>query len=54
LGRELLSINSCIFDDAIMDGTVLARAQASRMAISETQEATIDWRDENGPEPDGG
>jgi hypothetical protein len=36
------------------DTRVLARAQASWMAISETQKATIDWRDENGPEPDGG
>jgi uncharacterized protein YjbI with pentapeptide repeats len=46
--------NACIFDDAIMDGAVLTRAQASRMAISEAQEAVIDWRDEDGPEPDGG
>jgi uncharacterized protein YjbI with pentapeptide repeats len=44
--------NACIFDDAIMDGAVLTRAQASRMAISETQRAAIDWRDEDGPEPD--
>jgi uncharacterized protein YjbI with pentapeptide repeats len=46
--------NACIFDDAIMVGAVLTRAQASRMAISEAQKAAIDWRDEGGPEPGGG
>jgi len=46
--------NACIFDDAMMDGAVLTRAQATRMAISEVQAAVIDWRDQAGPEPDGG
>src|SRR5262245_527351 len=45
---------ACIFINAIMNGAVLTRAQASRMAISEAQKAAIDWRDEDGPEPDGG
>lgn len=46
--------NACIFDDAIMDGAVLTRAQASRMVLSEAQKVAIDWRDEDGPEPEGG
>jgi len=46
--------NACIFDDATMDGAILTQAQASRMAISEAQNAAMDWRNEDGPEPDGG
>lgn len=46
--------NACTFDGAIIDGAVLTRTQASRMAFSEAQRSVIDWRDEDGPEPDGG
>jgi BTB/POZ domain-containing protein KCTD9 len=44
----------CVFDSALMDGVVLTRAHADRLALSNAQTAVIDWRNEDGPEPSGG
>ena len=45
---------SCRFDEAILDAAVFARRQALKLAISPSQALVIDWRDDDGPEPDGG
>jgi len=44
----------CVFDGAMMDGTVLTRKQGARLSLSNVQKVAIDWRDEEGPEPSGG
>jgi uncharacterized protein YjbI with pentapeptide repeats len=46
--------SACVFDDAIMQGAVLTRAQSAQIPLSNKQKISIDWRDEDGPEPDGG
>jgi BTB/POZ domain-containing protein KCTD9 len=48
------SFINCDFKDAVMKGAVLTRQQAKAMCLAETQKREIDWRDESGPEPDGG
>jgi BTB/POZ domain-containing protein KCTD9 len=48
------SFENCIFTDALMDGAILFRGQEIDPVLSETQTAAIDWRDEEGPFPDGG
>jgi uncharacterized protein YjbI with pentapeptide repeats len=48
------SFDDCVFDDAMMNGAVLARKHGPRLALSSTQKAAIDWRDEDGPAPSGG
>jgi uncharacterized protein YjbI with pentapeptide repeats len=44
----------CIFDGALLDGAILARRQQGLMALSNAQKAVVAWRDEDGPEPNGG
>jgi len=44
----------CIFDGAVMRGAALTHQQGETMHLSETQKHEIDWRDEDGPEADGG
>jgi uncharacterized protein YjbI with pentapeptide repeats len=44
----------CVFDDAVMDGAILTRRQGAQLALSNAQETTVDWRNEDGPEPSGG
>jgi len=44
----------CVFDEAVMDGAILARGQVRRLALSDSQKAVVDWRDDDGPEPSGG
>jgi BTB/POZ domain-containing protein KCTD9 len=48
------SFVDCDFDGAAMKGVALAREQGGTMHLSETQSRDIDWRDDVGPEPDGG
>jgi uncharacterized protein YjbI with pentapeptide repeats len=48
------SFVECVFEDAVMKGVALARKQSSAMRLSETQQNEIDWRDDDGPEPNGG
>jgi uncharacterized protein YjbI with pentapeptide repeats len=43
-----------VFEDAALKGVALARQQGGTMRLSETQQNEIDWRDDDGPEPDGG
>jgi hypothetical protein len=44
----------CAFDGALMRGTILTRHQGSTLTLSPQQQAVIDWRDDDGPEPEGG
>jgi BTB/POZ domain-containing protein KCTD9 len=48
------SFVDCDFDGAAMKDVALTREQGSTMHLSETQRRDIDWRDDIGPEPDGG
>jgi uncharacterized protein YjbI with pentapeptide repeats len=48
------TFEECVFDDSLMNGAVLTRAQAGQLALSNAQSAVIDWRDDEGPEPGGG
>lgn len=48
------AFNACVFNGAAMQGTILTQAQGAQLALSKTQVDAIDWRDEAGPEPDGG
>jgi BTB/POZ domain-containing protein KCTD9 len=48
------SFIGCNFEGAAMKSVVLTRQQNVTMCLSETQRQDIDWRDESGPEPDGG
>jgi len=51
---RLSDYDGCRFDDALMDGAVLTHDQREQIELSDAQQAVIDWRDEDGPEPDGG
>jgi BTB/POZ domain-containing protein KCTD9 len=44
----------CVFEGAVMRGTALTPPQGETMPLSEAQRREIDWRDEDGPKPDGG
>ncbi len=44
----------CIFDDAVLDGAIMTRAQAATLDFSERQLASINWCEDDGPEPSGG
>jgi len=48
------SIKACLFDGANVQGAILTRAQGVRIALSEVQRISVDWRDDEGPEPDSG
>lgn len=44
----------CDFTGASLRGAVLTREQKAALALSEDQESSVVWTDEDGPEPDGG
>jgi hypothetical protein len=44
----------CDFGLAKMKGAVLTRQQGAMIHLSNVQITDVDWRDESGPEPDGG
>jgi uncharacterized protein YjbI with pentapeptide repeats len=44
----------CIFEGATMRGVALTPEQGKAMHLSDTQKHEIDWRDQDGPKPDGG
>jgi uncharacterized protein YjbI with pentapeptide repeats len=44
----------CDFELAKMKGAVLTRQQGAMIHLSNMQITDVDWRDESGPEPDGG
>ena len=46
--------NRCTFDGAKMKGTIMTRDQAEMMELDDKQTSVIDWRDDAGPEPEGG
>jgi BTB/POZ domain-containing protein KCTD9 len=46
--------NNCKFDAALMQGALLTREQGSQIALSGQQKLSINWQDEDGPEPGGG
>jgi uncharacterized protein YjbI with pentapeptide repeats len=48
------SFKACLFDGANVQGAILTRAQGVRIALSKEQRISVDWRDDEGPEPDGG
>src|SRR5450432_2683621 len=48
------SFIDCIFEGALMRGATLTRQQGETIRLSETQRDEVNWRDEDGPEPDGG
>lgn len=48
------SFNQCDFTGAQMKGAILATTQASQLNLSSEQDNEIDWRSEEGEEPDGG
>jgi BTB/POZ domain-containing protein KCTD9 len=48
------SFKACLFVGANVQGAILARAQSARIALSKEQRISVDWRDDEGPEPDGG
>jgi uncharacterized protein YjbI with pentapeptide repeats len=45
---------ACIFDGALMENAVLTLQQGSNLTLSAEQRRQIDWRQDDGPEPDGG
>jgi BTB/POZ domain-containing protein KCTD9 len=51
---RLSSFNNCVFDGAIMDGAVASLSQRAELPLSKPQQISINWRDEDGPEPSGG
>lgn len=48
------TFDNCSFADALLDGAVATKKQLSARALTASQWAVIDWRDDEGPEPDGG
>ena len=44
----------CSFADAHLDGAIASRRQASGLGLAPAQSAVVDWRSDEGPEPDGG
>lgn len=48
------SFVDCNFEGATMRGAALTRDQSRSMPLSEAQKLAIDWRENDGPEPDGG
>jgi BTB/POZ domain-containing protein KCTD9 len=44
----------CIFEGAFMRGAALTPQQGETIHLSEAQKREINWRDLDGPEPDGG
>lgn len=48
------TFEQCTFDDAAMDGAIVSRRQHARLPISSSQSKSIDWREDDGPEPAGG
>lgn len=51
---RLSSFIDCDFEGANMRRAALTRDQCHTMHLSETQKLDIDWREDSGPEPDGG
>ena len=47
------TFQGCTFAGAIWKGAVLARSQAAQTALSAADSALIDWREEDGPLPEG-
>ena len=48
------SFIDCNFEEATMRGVALTREQCPTMHLSEAQKLAVDWREDSGPEPDGG
>ncbi len=48
------SFDECDFTDADMAGTIVEKAQKAGLSLSAAQSSVVDWRDDAGPEPDGG
>jgi hypothetical protein len=48
------SFEACTFVDANMQGAILTRGQDAQISLSRQQRIAINWRDDEGPEPDGG
>jgi len=48
------SFIDCNFEGATMRGAAVAREQSPTMHLSEAQRRAVDWREDSGPEPDGG
>jgi BTB/POZ domain-containing protein KCTD9 len=48
------SFKACLFDGANVQGAILTHAQGVRIALSKEQRISVDWCDDEGPEPDGG
>jgi uncharacterized protein YjbI with pentapeptide repeats len=44
----------CEFGGADLRGAILTRAQGRGLALTQPQRSVIDWRDDDGPEPQGG
>lgn len=51
---RLCSFEDCRFDDADLTGAKLTREAAIPLPLSEEQRNSIDWQEEDGPDPDGG
>jgi len=51
---RLSSFVDCNFDGATMRGVALTRDQSPTMHLSRAQRLAVDWREDGGPEPDGG
>jgi uncharacterized protein YjbI with pentapeptide repeats len=43
----------CIFEGAVMRGAALTPEQGKALRFSDTQRQEIDWRNQDGPKPDG-
>jgi uncharacterized protein YjbI with pentapeptide repeats len=48
------SFEACTFVDANMQGAILTRGQDAQISLSRQQRIAINWRDDEGPEPDSG
>ncbi len=48
------SFENCGFADAEMTGTVVERANGVASCLSQKQRACVTWRQDSGPEPEGG
>lgn len=48
------TFRDCDFARATLHGAVAARSQRAALALTDDQAASVDWRDDAGPEPAGG
>lgn len=51
---RLANFDDCVFDGAVMQGSLLTREQSMHLPLTAEQRSAIAWCDTDGPEPSGG